>query len=134
MSSRRQSGDFGNGHARGNNWNIKLKEQTPNSPDINTCDLGFFRALQAAQWKHSVAANNIDGLIAQVTQAWNSFEPQKLDKNFVTLQGCLDEIIQLDGDNNYKIPHMDKDGILRLHGRLSQRGSSEKQSFGRARR
>ena len=52
-----------------------------------------------------------------MTQAWNSFEPQKLDKNFVTLQGCLDEIIQLDGDNNYK---MDKDGILRLHGRLPE--------------
>ena len=42
-----------------------------------------------------------------MTQAWNSFEPHNLDKNFVTLQGCLDEIIQLDGDNNYKIqsPH-----------------------------
>ena len=56
---------------RGNNWNIKLKKQTqtPNSPDNNTCDLGFFRALQAAQWKQSGAANNIDGLIAhcQVT-------------------------------------------------------------------
>jgi hypothetical protein len=52
------------------------------------------------------ANNNVDGLIEAVQAAFVLFEPKKLNFSFLTLQGCLEEIILLstNGDKNYKIP------------------------------
>jgi hypothetical protein len=47
------------------NWNIKMVNQSAQSPDTNQLDLTFFRALQqSSQWDNSFAWE-IDGLIAQ---------------------------------------------------------------------
>ncbi|XP_074265511.1 uncharacterized protein LOC141587948 [Silene latifolia] len=35
--------------ATADGWNIELKNQPPNSPDLNVLDLGFFRAIQSLQ-------------------------------------------------------------------------------------
>ena len=37
-----------------------------------------------------------------------------LNRVFVTLQSCLNEIIDCDGGNQHKIPHMNKDRLERL--------------------
>jgi hypothetical protein len=75
------------------NWQIvQLLTQPAQSPDTNILDLSFFRALQSeAQWDHSFATE-IDGLIAQVIRAYNTFCQWKIDFGFVlTLHSCLDE-------------------------------------------
>lgn len=36
-----------------------------------------------------------------------------LNKVFLTLQGCLTEIMKVQGHNKYKLPHMGKDRLLR---------------------
>jgi hypothetical protein len=93
------------------NWQIRLQIQPAQSPDTNTLDLAFFRALQSAQWDHGFAMD-IDGLIMQVSRAYDEFCPRKIDFGFLTLQSCLDEILVSNGNNTYKIPHVGKATLL----------------------
>ena len=92
-------------------WNIKLQTQPPKSPDLNVLDLSFFRALQSHQWR-SGFANNINELVAQVQLAFVTFESRKLDFAFLTLQHCIDDILAIQGDNNYSIRHVGKQRML----------------------
>jgi hypothetical protein len=101
------------------NWTIELETQPPNSPDSNQCDLTFFRALQADQWAAGFASTT-EGLIEKVMHAWQHFDVMKINKGFITLQTCLNEILESDGGNDYKIPHMGKDRLQRL-GQLPRR-------------
>ena len=41
-------------------------------------------------------------------------DPVKLNKVFLTLQGCMIEILKMKGDNNYKVPHLGNDELIRL--------------------
>ena len=41
------------------------------------------------------------------------FTWEKLNKIWLTLQSCMDEIIKEQGGNKYKIPHMSKDKLIR---------------------
>ena len=88
-----------------------METQPAKSPDFNVLDLSFFRALQSHQWSTPVA-NNIDGLVAQVLAAFNTFETRKLDFAFLTLQYCMDDVLAIHGDNNYKIRHVGKESML----------------------
>ena len=56
-------------------------------------------------------------LIQQVERAFNEYPPHKIAYGFITLQSCLEEILKSDGNNTYRIPHMNKDR-LRQEGRL----------------
>ena len=98
--------------ATAGNWAIKLVTQPAQSPDTNHLDLSFFRSLQSRQWDHGFALE-IDGLVAQVRRAYTEFPPRKIDFGFLTLQSCLEEILVSHGDNEYKIPHMRKERLLR---------------------
>ena len=98
--------------ATAGNWAIKLVTQPAQSPDPNHLDLSFFRSLQSRQWDHGFALE-IDGLVAQVRRAYTEFPPRKIDFGFLTLQSCLEEILVSHGDNEYKIPHMRKERLLR---------------------
>jgi hypothetical protein len=102
------------------NWNIKLETQPARSPDNNLCDLTFFRSLQSDYWAMGFALN-IDDMISKVGQAFTDYEPRKLEKGWVTLASVLDEVLKCDGDNDFKIPHMGKDKILREAGSLPLR-------------
>jgi hypothetical protein len=90
-------------------WQFHLKEQPANSPDTNILDLGFFNSLQSIHWKHCEEEPNINGLIESVTRAFDEYDPVVLNRVFITHQTCLDEIIKVKGDNNYKIPHVQKE-------------------------
>jgi hypothetical protein len=83
-------------------WNICLEKQPAKSPDTNVLDLSFYRALQVKQWSLG-SETTIDGLIAQVLQAFAEFEPRKIDCGFLTLQTCLNDIMEVNGGNHYKI-------------------------------
>ena len=99
--------------ARHGTWNINILTQAPKSPDTNICDLSFFRALQSAQWRSGIE-DNIDGLIAQVLRAFETFDVRrKNDFGFLTLQCCLDDILKCNGGNDYSIRHMGKERMLR---------------------
>jgi hypothetical protein len=93
------------------NWQIQLQTQPAQSSDTNTLDLAFFRALQSAQWDYGFAID-IDGLIMQVSRAYDKFCPRKIDFGFLMLQSCLDEILVSNGNNTYKTPHMGKETLL----------------------
>ena len=88
-----------------------MQTQPPKSPDLNVLDLSFFRALQSHQWR-SGFANNINELVAQVQLAFVTFESRKLDFAFLTLQHCIDDILAIQGDNNYSIRHVGKQRML----------------------
>jgi len=103
--------------ARNGNWNIKLSNQAPKSPDTNVLDLSLFHSLQSKQWQ-TEPARNIDEMIVQVERVFNDFDPSKIDCAFLTLQTCLNSILEEHGTNDYKLEHIGKERMLRQFGRL----------------
>ena len=100
------------GHPENGNWRFVLYFQPPNSPDLNVLDLGFFRTLQGLQFQEP--SENTAVLIARVLLCFQQYQAEKLNRVFITLQSCFNEIITTDGGNHYKIPHMNKAALERL--------------------
>ena len=92
-------------------WDIQIVSQPPNSPDCNVLDLGFFRSLQTLQLKRN--SRCIDDVIAATLSAWCYVKWETLNCNFITLQCCLQEIIRSHGENDYKVPHINKCNLSR---------------------
>jgi len=101
--------DFGLEHK------IKLITQPANSPDLNINDLGFFNALQSMCY-HCCPSNEVE-LITMVTDCFNEFPRNKINRIWLTFQTMLNEVIKHAGCNLFKIPHMGKDKLER-EGRL----------------
>lgn len=97
--------------ARSNGFDIRLRCQPPNSPDTNVLDLGFFNAIQSLQ--HQVPSRSIDDLIAATKNAFVELSETKLNFVFLSLQQCMKAIIESEGSNGYKIPHMGKERLER---------------------
>ncbi|KAM0854678.1 hypothetical protein ACQ4PT_050274 [Festuca glaucescens] len=89
---------------------IQILQQPPNSPDMNILDLGFFRSLQS--FTKQLNPTTIDELIEGVLDEFNKYEVEKINRNFLTLQSCMLQVMRLRGGNWYKIPHMNKGGLL----------------------
>ena len=85
--------------------NAKLYTQTLNSPDINLLDLGFFRAIQSF---NDASPKNEEELIQLVTDAYANYPQHKLNRTWLTLQSCFNQIILHHGDNDYSIEHISK--------------------------
>ncbi len=94
-------------------WDIRVKNQPANSPDLNVCDLGLFHSLDALQMKK--AKTTIDGLIVAVTSSFAEMEMSSIHRCFLTLQRCVSDIIMVDGGNSYRVPHMHKSRRLRAN-------------------
>ena len=90
--------------------NLTMFTQSPNSPDTNILDLGFFRAIQS--FNDDCPANE-EELIKSVEKAYGEYPYCKLNRVWLTLQSCLNMIIENDGGNDYKIPHMGKESMER---------------------
>ena len=86
--------------------------QPPNSPDLNVLDLAFFRAIEQLQRKK--AARSKDELIVAVEESFAEFPRCKMEAGFLTLQSCMNNIMETDGSNKYKIEHMSKEKLQRL--------------------
>ena len=90
--------------------NLTVFTQSPNSPDTNILDLGFFRAIQS--FNDDCPANE-EELIKSVEKAYGEYPYHKLNRVWLTLQSCLNMIIENDGGNDYKIPHLGKESLDR---------------------
>jgi hypothetical protein len=93
-------------------FDIGLYCQPPNSPDLNVLDLGVFAALQSMQWKEE--AKNINEMVKRVSQIFEEWPCNKLNHVFLTLQTCMNQVIECLGNNTYKIEHMNKPRLERL--------------------
>ena len=93
----------------------KLYMQTPNSPTVNLLDLGFFGAIQSF---NNVSPKNKEELIQLVTKAYDNYLQHKLNRTWLTLQSCFNQIILHHGDNDYSIEHILK-AKLEQAGQLS---------------
>ena len=83
----------------------KLYTQTPNSPDINLLDLGFFRAIQSF---NDALPKNEEELIQSVTEAYKNYPRCKMNRMWLTLQSWFNKIILHNGDNDYSIEHISR--------------------------
>ncbi|XP_057793005.1 uncharacterized protein LOC131009608 [Salvia miltiorrhiza] len=101
--------------ATANGFDIKIIHQPPNSPDTNINDLGWFRAIQSLQVQ-SVATTEHE-LVQAVEKSFEELSPHTLNAVFLSLQGCLIEIMKVRGQNCHKLPHMKK-GMLSRQGAL----------------
>ncbi|XP_074314010.1 uncharacterized protein LOC141649215 [Silene latifolia] len=97
--------------ATSDGFDIHLVFQPPNSPDLNINDLGFFRSLQTLQ--NDEVASTVDELVNNVMTAFIDHESMKLNFNYLTLQSVMVEIMKCRGQNDFKIPHMSKESLLR---------------------
>jgi len=88
---------------------IRLMNQPANSPDMNCLDLGFFASLQSLTDR--TTSRNMDELIANVDNEYQNYNPVILNRIFLTLQGCMIEVMKDNGGNRYKIPHMNKESL-----------------------
>ncbi|XP_026451949.1 uncharacterized protein LOC113352330 [Papaver somniferum] len=86
--------------------------QPPNSPDLNVNDLGYFRSIDEHQ--HSEAPNTVPELVAGVEKSFREYPSYLINNVFLTLQTCMNEILKKKGDNDYYIPHMKKDHLIRI--------------------
>lgn len=105
---------------------IRLMNQPPNSPDMNCLDLGFFASLQSLAFRR--VSRNLDELIENVEKEFNEYDPCTLRRVFLTLQGCMLEVMKADGGNRYKIPHTSK-GKLEALGILPKSLSCDRQLY-----
>ena len=96
--------------------NLTVFTQAPNLPDTNLLDLGFFRAIQSF---NDECPDNEEELIKSVEKANGEYPWCKLNFVWLTLQSCFNKIIEHNGGNDYKIPHMGKESLWR-RGRLPE--------------
>jgi hypothetical protein len=89
---------------------IRMTTQPPNSPDTNICDLGFFRAIDSAN--NEVSYNELE-LIQNIQMTFDGYDAQYLNNIWLTWMSCLNKIVEHHGKNDYRIPHMGKDRLLR---------------------
>nr|GEV32856.1 transposase, Tc1-like protein [Tanacetum cinerariifolium] len=94
-------------------FDIRLRFQPPNSPDLNVLDLGFFWAIQSLQEQEVL--ETIDGLVHAVQASYERMPSCERNNVFLTLQTCMKEILKVQGSNNYQTPHIGK-------GRLERQG------------
>jgi hypothetical protein len=106
--------------------NIQLVNQPANSPDLNVLDLGFFASLQSLTYER--VSRNLDELIQNVQNEFDNYDPDTLNRVFLTLQRCLIEVMKDGGGNRYKIPHIDK-GKLEALGMLPKSLSCDRQLY-----
>ncbi|XP_047949312.1 uncharacterized protein LOC125195166 [Salvia hispanica] len=95
-------------------FEFHLISQPANSPDTNVLDLGYFRAIQSLQ--DDKIATNVDDLMRNMFTSFEELSPQTLNRVFITLQSCFTTILQVHGNNSYKIPHLNKDRLHRTVG------------------
>ncbi|ETV89837.1 hypothetical protein H310_15325 [Aphanomyces invadans] len=92
-------------------WSFVIRRQQPNSPDLNVLDLGFFASIQSLQYKEE--SRSVDDVIRSTLAAFEMLSYEKLEDVFLTLQAVMRLILELDGGNNYSLPHLKKSSLRR---------------------
>jgi hypothetical protein len=79
---------------------------------MNCPDLGFFASLQLLTDR--TTSRDTDELIHNVIMEYENYNPIILNRVFLTLQGCMIEVMKDNGGNKYKIPRMSKERLEAL--------------------
>lgn len=98
-------------------WEMKIKCQPPNSPDMNVLDLGFFAAIQGMQQK--IRSNSIEELIKATESAYDSQSSASLNNVWLSLQMAMESTMGDQGGNSYRLGHIGKQKLLR-EGKLQE--------------
>jgi hypothetical protein len=85
-------------------WNILIKRQPANSPDLNILDLGFLNSIQAIQEKKIM--KNIDDLVVAVREAYWEGHINTLDNVWLSLQQSMMGVLEANGDNTKSVKHI----------------------------
>lgn len=86
--------------------------QFANSLDLIVLDLGFFNSVQSL--KNRTNASTIDEFINADNNAFHQSEPINFCSVWITLQLCMEHIMEPEGGNDYKIPHVNKAVVARV--------------------
>ncbi|ETW06578.1 hypothetical protein H310_02796 [Aphanomyces invadans] len=92
-------------------WKFVVRRQPPNSPDLNVLDLGFFASIEALQYK--MVSSSIDDVIFSTLTAFDHLSVDKLENVFLSLQAVMRLVLEHQGDNHFKLPHLRKDALRR---------------------
>ncbi|XP_058208226.1 uncharacterized protein LOC131321239 [Rhododendron vialii] len=92
-------------------FDMRLSFQPPSSTDMNVLDLGFFRSIQSLQ--HQQAPLTIDQLVDAVEKSFEELSLDNLNRVFLSLQASMIEEMKVYGDDNYKLPHIEKSHLIR---------------------
>ena len=84
--------------------NVKLHTQPAQSPDLNINNLAFFRSVMLL--KRRDAPKDSLELIACVQKTYDECPANEINRMWLTLMSCMNEIINNDGGNDDEIPHM----------------------------
>jgi hypothetical protein len=91
--------------------NVELYTQPSNSPDVSILDLGSFGAIQS----FNDCCSKIEfELIEDVQHSYETYPLEWVNRVWLTLQSVLNCIIEDQGDNTFKIPHMQKEHLQRI--------------------
>jgi hypothetical protein len=96
-------------------WDIDFTMQPANSPDMNTLDLAFFRAIQSLQYQKP--AKNIDEMIEHVMEAYRDLPLEVCKRVWTTAQLVMNQVLLIGGGNDYKLLHVAKLKIVSANGR-----------------
>ena len=92
--------------AMGLTGKIILYTQKPNSPDHNLCDLGVLNSIQADY--NRASPRNFDDIIRCTTDSYWRLSRTTLNRLWLTHMSVMNGTLEVNGDNTYKIPHMNK--------------------------
>jgi hypothetical protein len=91
----------------------RLIYQPSQSPDFNICDLCFFPSIQSLYGKIPGVKDSLT-CIAAVTAAFNDYDPNLLNRAFLSLFMNYNMTLKHDGCNKYPVPHMGKQRLERI--------------------
>jgi hypothetical protein len=74
------------------------------SPDLNTLDLGFFRAIQSLQYQKP--AKNLDEMIEIIHEAYTDLPLDACKNLWTTARLVMNQVLLCNGGNDYKLPHV----------------------------
>ncbi|XP_021749691.1 uncharacterized protein LOC110715416 [Chenopodium quinoa] len=95
-----------------NGFNIQFIYQPPQSLNLNVLDLGLFNVIQSLQYQSF--PKNLVELINRVKEAYELFNPVLNKHCWITLQCCMEEILNHLGGNNFTPPHKGKKRLERI--------------------
>ncbi len=84
--------------------------QPAQSPDLNICDLSFFPAIQSLFHKIETERTLV-AIMSAVLTAFEKFSSNSLNRAFLSLLMNYNLVLQHDGGNLYKLPHMGKEKL-----------------------
>jgi hypothetical protein len=93
-------------------WEISLFNQPAHSPDLNMNDLAFFVSTKAEYWKDP--AQTLGGMIVKMAEIYENIPGEKLSSGFMTLQVVMNQIIEHDGGNKFRLGHIGKARLKKL--------------------